>query len=268
MADFFAGGPGLALFLNAGDPPLDVLRDAVLALDEAGLACLELAVPFPGSVTDGPVIRRSAERALRAGVDLDAVLDFVAGIRPRLRTTRIALLADWSHSLKGHPLPDMLDRIAGSGADGVLLHALPPRLRQSYHASARAAGLPVVTTCYHGTSRPEVLAEAAAEATAYVYLVARYGRSGTAPAAGYGDLNVSVAALRTGTRAPIAVGFGVRNSQDVAAVRATGADGVIVGSAGVARVETALAEGRDVVPVLRELVLDLDPLHHRNRSLT
>ncbi|SDS32642.1 tryptophan synthase subunit alpha [Actinoplanes derwentensis] len=265
MAEFFDGGSGLALFLNAGDPPLDVLRDVVLALDEAGVACLELAVPFPGSVTDGPVVRRSAQRALRDGVDLDAVLTFVTGVRPALRRMRIALLADWSHSLKGRSLPVTIERIAASGADGVLLHALPPRLRPAYYESARAAGLPVVTTCYHGTSRPEVLAEAAAEASAYVYLVAHYGRSGTAPAAGYGDLSVSVAALRTGTTAPIAVGFGVRTPQDVAAVRATGADGVIVGSAGVARVETALAEGRDVVTVLRDFVHHLDPLT-TNRS--
>ncbi len=256
MAEFFAGS-GLALFLNAGDPPLDVLADALPALDEAGLDCLELAVPFPDSVTDGPVIRRSARRALDRGTDLDTVLAFVAEHRPRLRRLRIALLADWSHSLKRRPLPGWLADIAASGADGVLVHALPPRLRHDYHGQARAAGLPVVTTCYHGTSRPEVLAEAAAQATAYVYLVARYGRSGTTPAAGYGGLSDSVAALRTGTTAPIAVGFGVRTPQNVADVRATGADGVIVGSAAVARVADATDSGQDVVTGLRDLVREL-----------
>ena len=263
MAEFFTphadGRPGLALFLNAGDPPLDVLADVLPALDEAGLDCLELAVPFPDSVTDGPVIRRSARRALDRGVDLGAVLAFIAAQRPRLRRLRVALLADWSHSLKGRPLPAALTEIAGSGADGLLVHALPPRLRAGYYEAARAAGLPVVTTCYHGASKPEVLAEAAAQATAYVYLVAHYGRSGTAPAAGYGALTDSVAALRTGTTAPIAVGFGVRTAQDVAAVRATGADGVIVGSTAVARAESAAAAGKDVAADLRDLVQELIP---------
>ena len=46
----------------------------MLALDEAGVAWLELAVPFPNSVTDGPTIHRSAQRALDAGTDLDATL--------------------------------------------------------------------------------------------------------------------------------------------------------------------------------------------------
>ena len=58
----------------------------MLALDEAGVDWLELAVPFPNSVTDGPTIHRSAQRALDAGTDLDATLAFVARVRPRLRT--------------------------------------------------------------------------------------------------------------------------------------------------------------------------------------
>lgn len=273
MAEFFAGrspgNAGLALFLNAGDPPLPILADLVIALDEAGLDCLELAVPFPGSVTDGPVIRRSADRALTRGVDLDATLAFVARVRPRLRRLRIAVLLDWSHSLKRRPLSQATAEVAASGADGLLVHALPPRLRAGYLEAARAAHLPVVTTCYHGASGPDVLAQAAAGASAYVYLVAHYGRSGTAPAAGYGDLKDSVAALRTGTNKPIAVGFGVRTALDVTAVQACGADGVIVGTAGVARVEAAAADRRDVVTELRDLVRELHPgSTPASRSLT
>ncbi|HEV7758216.1 MAG TPA: tryptophan synthase subunit alpha, partial [Acidimicrobiales bacterium] len=152
--------PGLVLFLNAGDPPLDQLPDILRALDAAGVDCLELAVPFPDSPTDGPVIRRSAQRALARGVDLDAVLDLVAATRPTLRHLRVALFADWSHTVKRLPLDDVLRRVAAAGADGFLLHGLPPRRRADYHAAAHHAGLPLVTTCYL-TSPPAVVADAA-----------------------------------------------------------------------------------------------------------
>ena len=50
MAAFFdqprPDRPGLAVFLNAGDPPLPILRDVILLLDECRVDCLELAVPF------------------------------------------------------------------------------------------------------------------------------------------------------------------------------------------------------------------------------
>jgi tryptophan synthase alpha chain len=251
------GEPGLALFLNAGDPPLDVLADLVSMLDESGVDCLELAVPFPGSVTDGPVVRNSADRALAQGVDFDATLAFVAKVRPSLRRLRIALLADWSHSLKRRPLSTVADEVAAAGVDGLLVHGLPPRLRADYYQATDAAALPIVTTCYHRVSTPEVLAEAAAKASAYIYLVAHYGRSGSAPAAGYADLAGTVARLRATATVPIAVGFGVRTRRDVEAIHGSGADAVIVGSAGVAVVENALAHGRDVVADFGEFVRSL-----------
>ncbi|MGH2706708.1 MAG: tryptophan synthase subunit alpha [Actinomycetota bacterium] len=263
---FFAERPpgeiGLAVFLNAGDPPLDVLRDVVQMLDHRGVNCLELAVPFPNSVTDGPVIRRSARRALDLGVELDDVLAFVHDVHSKLKHLRIALLADWSYSVKPTPLPDFLTRVRDSGAHGLLIHALPPKLRQSYHVVAERAGMPIVTTCY-ASSASEVQAEAAHHASAYLYLVAHYGRTGAAPALDYRGLSGAILALRAVTEAPIAVGFGVSARAHIDALRHAGADAAIVGSAGVSRVECALAEGRDVVEELHAFVDDLRLPHRR-----
>lgn len=262
MGEFFArrvdGEQGLALFLNAGDPPLHVLVDLVRMLDECGVDCLELAVPFPGSVTDGPIIQRSAHRALAHGVGLDDVLAFIAAVRPQLRRLRIALFADWSHTIKHRRLPSIIADIAGSGADGLLVHALPPRLRGGYYEATREAGLPLVTTCYP-SSPPQIMVEAATHASAYLYLVAHYGRSGAAPVGGYAELAGTVATLRMSTASPIAIGFGIRTRDDVVAVRTCGADAVIIGSAGVAQVENALTNSRDVLVDLRDFVRSVHP---------
>ena len=130
MSAFFTdrpeGRPGLAIFLNAGDPPLDVFRELVLLLDACRVDCLELAIPFPNSPTDGPVIQESASRALANGTDREAVLGFIEEIRPELNHLKIALLADWRYSIRDVGLPDFLQRTKASGADGVLVHALPP----------------------------------------------------------------------------------------------------------------------------------------------
>ncbi|HEY7594307.1 MAG TPA: tryptophan synthase subunit alpha [Actinophytocola sp.] len=269
MTEFFPRhGSGLALFLNAGDPPLPVLDDVVAMLDESGVDCLELAVPFPDSVTDGPVIRKSARRALDRGVELADVLAFVERVRPRLRHLRIALLADWSYSVRRTPLRSFVDDVAESGADGLLLHGLPPRLRAEYYAATGEAGLPIVTTCYHGVSSVDVVAEAAARASAYVYLVAHYGRSGTSAAPDHDALAATIAGLRARTAAPIAVGFGVRSGADVAALRSRGADAAIVGSAVVARVAEAQATGHDVTGALRDFVRSIRRPDTFNRART
>ena len=260
MAGFFSdplpGRPGLALFLVAGDPPLDVFRDLVLLLDEHRVDCLELAVPFPNSATDGPVIRESAQRALDRGTDLESVLSFVEEVGPQLSHLKIALLVDWSYSIKRTPLPEFLERVKASGSDGLLLHGLPPRLREKYYEAAQATGQPIVTTCY-ATSDPPVLAEAAEHGSAYIYLVAHYGRSGTVGPPDHSALVPVIEGLREKTDVPIAVGFGVKGRSDIEALGEVGADAAIVGSACVACVADAQADGRDVVEDFRGLLTEL-----------
>jgi tryptophan synthase alpha chain len=259
-AGFFAepppGRPGLAVFLNAGDPPLDVLRELVLRLDALRVDCLELAVPFPNSPSDGPVIRESADRALADGVDRDAVFAFLESVRPQLTHLKIALLADWSYSIKDLPVREFVERVHASGADGLLVHGMPPRLRPSYYETAAQVGQPIVTTCY-SSSQPVVIQEAADNGSAYIYLVSAYGKSGTVGPPDHSALKPVLETLRARTNIPIAVGFGVKTRGDIEALGAVGADAAIVGSACVACVADALANGRDVVEDFQALLVEL-----------
>ncbi|WP_017579241.1 tryptophan synthase subunit alpha [Nocardiopsis valliformis] len=262
MNGFFTGRPpgtpGLVLFLNAGDPPLRDLPRLAEALDTLGVDCLELAVPFPDSATDGPVIRRSARRALADGADLDRVLAAVERIRPRMRRMRIVLLADWRHTVWPVGTGAFVRRVRDQGADGLLVHGLPPRGRDAYLTAVRETGLPSVTTCYAG-SDPAVVARAAAEATAFVYLVAYYGRSGGSGRVDPRSVAATAVELRKRTDVPIVVGFGVSGAADTERMHCLGADAVVVGSAAVESVERALTERRDVVPALEDLVRRLRP---------
>src|SRR5712691_11396172 len=263
MASFFADvpahRPGLAVFLNAGDPPLDVLADVVAMLDERRVDCLELAVPFPDSVTDGPVVKASARRALGAGTGLDETIAFVDAVRPSLSHLRIALFVDWRHTVRPLSVEAVVRQVGDSAVDGLLVHAIPPRSRPPYYEAAARAGVPVVATCYAG-SADEVVADAAASASAYVYLASRSGRTGGGSEIDSATVGATVARLRSmGARTPIAVGFGVRSAADVAAVHGAGADAAIVGSAFVSCLEGALAAHLDVPRQLAGLVDSLRP---------
>ena len=244
----------LVLFLNAGDPGFDVLERLLPALDEESVDWLELAVPFPDSVTDGPTIRRSARRALDAGTDLASTLAFVARVRPRLATLKLALLADWRHTVRALDLDGFLASVREAGCDGLLLHGAPPRMRAPAYERAHAAGVPIVSTCYAGSS-PATMAEAARHATAYLYLASRYGTGeGSRGGPDIARLAPVIAALRELTPAPIATGFGITTAADVRAVAPAGSDAAIVGSAGVACLEQAVIADRDPVAAMRSFV--------------
>ena len=102
-----------------------------------------------------------------------------------------------------------------------------------------------------------LLDEAAEHGSAYIYLVAAYGRSGTV---GPPDLNTLVpvmAALRETAKVPIAVGFGVKTRAHIDGLGEVGADAAIVGSACVKCVTDSLANGTDVIEDFRALLLEL-----------
>lgn len=256
FADLPEGRAGLTLFLVAGDPELERMRELLLLMDSHKVDCLELAIPFPDSPTDGPVIRESADRAIDRGVGTDQVLELVAEVRPQLSHMKIALLADWSHSIKGEPLPGFMARVRDAGCDGLLAHGLPPLLRSQYYEAAAETGLPIVTTCYV-TSEADVLAEAAEHGSAYIYLVAAYGRSGTVGPPDHSKLVPVLKQLRAGTDVPIAVGFGVKTRADIEGLAEVGADAAIVGSSCVKCVAEAQEAGRDVVEDFRDLLIEL-----------
>jgi tryptophan synthase alpha subunit len=255
--DVSSGGPArLAFFLNAGDPSFEVLRRIVTMLDECGVDCLELAVPSTSVATDGAAIRRSSARAIKAGADLAATLAFVAALRPNLSHLKLILMVDWRHAVRAARIEEFLRRVQQAGCDGLLLYGAPPRVRPSYYESAHRCGVPIVATCFV-SSTPKVMREAAANASAYLYLVSHYG---TGEGAGRPDpavLAPAIDTLRAISRVPIAVGFGIRTVADVRAVTNAGADAAIVGGAGVACLERAIVAGRDPVADMRVRVTAL-----------
>ncbi len=256
------GRTGLVLFLNAGDPSFAEAEELILLFDRLGVDALELAVPFPNVVTDGAVNLRSAKRALARGVDLHATLDFVASIRPKLSRLKLVLLADWRHSVRALALPSFLRAVRQAGCDALLLHGAPPLIRPSYYEQAALVGQPVVTSCYPG-SPPSVLEEACAHATAFVYLMAQFGRSGGATRPRFSELTPTIAALRDGGAEQVAVGFGVRTRDDIQAVGEAGADGAVIGSACVACVERAVLGEADLIESVTAFI---DSLQGRTAS--
>ena len=108
-----------------------------------------------------------------------------------------------------------------------------------------------MTTCYP-TSSPEV-ASAVAAATAYL----TWRPTGACLGRGHPLGTAMAPAVRRARAGAGGGGVRGRTRADVAAVQSTGADGVIVGSAAVARAEEAAARGRDVAAALAAFAVEL-----------
>lgn len=231
-------------YLTAGDPSADATIELAIALDRAGADILELGVPFSDPIADGPVLQRSAERALLAGTTLADVWRVARAIR---RETSLALvLFSYLNPLLRPGLTNAAEEAARSGFDAVLVTDLPAEEGAAAVPVFREAGLQTVFLV-SPTSPPERMARAAQLSTGFLYVITRTGTTGardSLPA----DLPGTVARARRSSRRsrggnsrtplPIAVGFGIATPA-AARLAATLADGVVVGSALVAVAEEA-----------------------------
>ena len=226
------GRAAFVAFLTAGDPSLDRSVEAALQLEAGGADVLELGVPFTDPLADGPVIQRASERALAAGTTLAGVLG--AARRIRAQSGLPLLLFSYLNPL----LRPGLERLAGeareAGIDGVLVTDLPPEEAGEWIAIARERELDTVFLA--APTSPEArLRRIAGSSRGFVYAVSRTGITG-AQASVSEEAAPLVARIRATTEVPVALGFGISTPEQCAAV-AQVADGVVVGSALVRRLE-------------------------------
>jgi tryptophan synthase alpha chain len=228
----------LVPFFTAGDPDLATTRDLLRAAIAEGANAIELGVPFSDPMADGPVLQRSATRALAAGTSLPRVLELVAELRAE--TSVPIVLFGYYNPFFRYGVERIAADAASAGADGFLVVDLPPEEAGDLRAAAAGVGLDVIALLAPTTPHARVRAIARA-ASGFLYFVSVLGTTG-ARAELPADLPALVERARQVTALPIGVGFGV-SRPDQAAWIAGFADAVILGSALARLVEEGDAAG-------------------------
>ena len=232
LADTFtslrkAGRKALVTFITAGDPHLDVTEALIPALAASGADVIELGVPFSDPMADGPTIQLSSERALGSGTTLSGILTMVKSVR---RQTQVPIvLMGYFNPILAYGLERFAVDAAAAGVDGVLLVDLPPEEAGQFKVCADRQGLDIIflLTPTSDAGRIETVAR---RARGFIYYVSVTGVTGVRSGVEESVFS-NVAAIRERTSVPVVVGFGIASPEQAASVAASGADGVVVGSA-------------------------------------
>lgn len=232
MSIKFTHKPGLVVYITCGDPSLEISRDVALAAMGAGADVIELGVPFSDPVADGPVIQRASERALQHGTDLAGVLDIARQIRGQSKAGIIFF--SYLNPVLRFGLEKFCASAKAAGVDGALITDLPVEEARDYlRVMKRSRLAPVFLAA--PTSTDERLQAVAKQSRGFVYAISRTGITGTRREVA-GDAQSLVERLRSFTKLPIAVGFGVSTPEQFAEVGQF-ADAAVIGSAIVQRIE-------------------------------
>jgi tryptophan synthase alpha chain len=251
------GKKALVTYLCVGDPDEATSLDLALACVAEGADILELGCPFSDPSADGAAIAAASQRALAQGGGLEQTLRVARAVRDRSEVPIV--LFGYYNPLFVRGDEQAAALAAAAGIDALLVVDLPVDESMPLRKAAAAVGIglvPLVTP----TTRPERVTRIGTLAETYpipfVYYVSMLGVTGGSGAADVLTRAATEAArVRDVTRCPTAVGFGI-DSGDRARIVAKAADGVVVGSALVRRIESARTNPERVVGV-RQLVREL-----------
>jgi tryptophan synthase alpha chain len=238
----------LVIYITAGHPYRARSLALLRGIADAGADVIELGVPFSDPLADGPVIQASSQRALEQGMTFDGVLELAAEAAVDVPLVLFSYLNPIVAAGR-----DALTRAAAAGIHGLLITDLPVGGDADVEREIGESPLAFIRLVAPTTPTPR-MAEIARHGSGFVYLISRLGVTGMQSeiASGLGE---TIERLRSATKLPVCVGFGISTPEQAASV-AQLADGVVVGSAVVRAAETSVDAAVTLVRAMRKAIDD------------
>jgi tryptophan synthase alpha chain len=226
-------------FVTAGDPDADTFLEIVQKLPVAGADVIEIGIPFSDPMADGPINQASYLRALKAGMTLSRLLELVRRFRKTNDKTPLVLMGAYN-PIHAYGTARFARDAAEAGVDGLLIVDLPVEEDDVLRLPAASHGIDMIRLLSPTTDDARLKAVLDG-ATGYLYYASIAGITGTKTYA-EADVRASLRRIRSATNLPCVVGFGIKTPEqagDIAGI----ADGAVVGSSIVARIEKSVSEG-------------------------
>jgi tryptophan synthase alpha chain len=230
------GRPGLVTFIMGGDPDEKTALEVLKGLPDAGADLIEIGMPFSDPMADGPAIQLAGQRALKGGMTLAKTIQMVSEFRKSDNETPIVLMG-YYNPIYIYGNEKFIADAKAAGVDGLIIVDVPPEADDELCIPAMAAEINfirLVTPTTDGDRLPRVLENT----SGFLYYVSITGITGAAAPDPHKVSN-AVAAIKSSTDLPVAVGFGVKTAEQAADI-GKGADAVVVGSALVNAIENSL----------------------------
>lgn len=224
-------------FIMAGDPDLVTTARLVERFDGLGVDIVELGIPFSDPLADGPTIQGAAERSLKNKINTKQVFQLVARLRNKIELPIVILT--YYNIIFRYGLRQFIKDAKSSGIDGVIVPDLPPEESAELRQYAKKYNFSIIHLL--SPTSPEDRIKLVDRTTrGFIYYVSLTGTTGARKKLPE-ELIKDIKKIKTMTRKPLCVGFGVSIRQQVRQISGI-ADGVIVGSAIIKIIEKNLGK--------------------------
>lgn len=229
-----------------GYPSFATNRQVVAQMVDNGVDCIEMQIPFSEPMADGPVILKANQDSLALGTSVADCIAFGAEMS-RLHDIPFLFMTYYNIIFKYGEERFFKDCLT-AGIQGLIIPDLPPEMGEEFFRLATEYQVAPVLI-FAPTSTNARMVELNNSASGFIYCVARRGVTGKKSEFD-DDFDSYLTRCRAATALPLAVGFGIRNKDDVAAITGK-ADMAVIGSETIRLVDEKGAEA--VGPFIRGL---------------
>lgn len=217
----------LSLYFCAGAPTLEGTADVIRAMQQKGIAMIEVGIPFSDPMADGPVIQDAATKALRNGMTLRKLLSQLEGIRQDV--TIPLILMGYLNPILQFGFEKFCQECVRVGIDGVILPDLPFKdYMEDFKPVADKYDIRIIMLITPETSE-ERIRFIDENTSGFIYMVSSAAITGAQK-----EFNEAKQAYFNKVHAmnlknPTMIGFGISNKQTLESAQAN-ANGAIIGS--------------------------------------
>ncbi len=208
-----------------GYPSFEASLKIIETMVEAGVDLMELQIPFSEPTADGPVIAHANQKALEDGATVADCLNF-ADMAARTFDIPFLIMSYYNVPFK-YGLKRFVTVLSDCGLQGAIIPDIPPEEGREYLTAMQQQDLAPILI-YSPTTSLERMRYIASFAAGFIYCVARKGVTGEETNFS-AELEAYLNKCRQGTKLPLALGFGIKESSDIDFLKGK-ADIAVIGS--------------------------------------
>ncbi|MDM8517177.1 tryptophan synthase subunit alpha [Desulfobacterales bacterium HSG16] len=230
-----------------GYPSLEDSLAMVKAMVEEGVDLMELQIPFSEPIADGPVILHANQESLARGTSVKKCLDFAEEVTSSFDIP--FLFMTYYNILFKYGVDRFAEQMRTKNIKGAIVPDLPPEEGKDYIDAMKQNDLAPIYI-FSPTTPKERMDYLASFGRGFIYCVARKGVTGLDTS--FSDqLGTYLAQCREATSLPLALGFGVKDKDDVDFLKGK-ADIAVIGT------QTIRLMEKDGIGAVRDFIANLN----------
>lgn len=214
-------------YVTAGFPDKKSFIPILKTLSSNGSDFIEVGVPHSDPLADGPTIQLSSKKAIENGVSLKWIIQTCKNLSPK--EIKPLVLFTYLNPVLNYGLEKLLKDLPKPLFYGVLIPDLPLEEAEKYLPLFKKYKLNLILLVAPN-SKKEKVKKIIKAASGFIYLVSVTGTTGVRRNLS-SNLKNKIKEIKSISKIPVAVGFGISNGKQAKEILDMGADGIVVGSA-------------------------------------